>query len=734
MIYAGIIIDISHEKLDRIFQYSVPEKLRDKIDVGSKVLISFNRRKISGYVVELSEEPNFDPSRIIPIEGIADNGVPLDMRRIKLAYWIKENYGSTIINALKTVMPVKDRVRQEKRKTVKLLLSKAEAVAISGEFEKKNKKAQARVLQALAEGGITEYALLTTKLNVSSTSLRALEEKGYIEINTYEVFRNIVNTGKMEYSPVVLNDEQRKTADEIIHEIDCKDFTPCLIKGVTGSGKTEVYMELIDHIIKEGKEAIVLIPEIALTYQTVMRFYARFNNLVSIINSRLSKGEKYDRFRMASEGKIKIMIGPRSALFTPFNNLGLIIIDEEHESAYQNDNTPRYHARETAIEIAKMYGAKVVLGSATPSLEAFYRAKSGEYHLFRLDNRAGNAQLPKVDVVDLREELHKGNRTVFSDRLRELIIDRLEKKEQIMLFLNRRGQKGIINCRDCGKVLKCPHCDVSLTQHNNSRLICHYCGYETEYVKKCPVCNSANIGTFKIGTEGVEEQIKKVFPEAAILRMDADTTKGKEGHAAILEKFANHEADVLIGTQMIVKGHDFSNVTLVGVLLADTSLHSQDYRASEITFDILTQAAGRAGRGDKSGNVVIQTYDPDNFCITTAAAQDYEAFYDMEIEYRRIIGYPPVRGMLSAKIGSADEKLLAKVSEYIKELTDDIENVTVVGPANASIYKIKDIFYRMIYYKSMDRDTLIRIKDTIEKEAENNPEIKQNIKIVFDFR
>lgn len=734
MIYAGIIIDISHEKLDRIFQYSVPEKLRDKIDVGSKVLISFNRRKISGYVVELSEEPNFDPSRIIPIEGIADNGVPLDMRRIKLAYWIKENYGSTIINALKTVMPVKDRVRQEKRKTVKLLLSKAEAVAISGEFEKKNKKAQARVLQALAEGGITEYALLTTKLNVSSTSLRALEEKGYIEINTYEVFRNIVNTGKMEYSPVVLNDEQRKTADEIIHEIDCKDFTPCLIKGVTGSGKTEVYMELIDHIIKEGKEAIVLIPEIALTYQTVMRFYARFNNLVSIINSRLSKGEKYDRFRMASEGKIKIMIGPRSALFTPFNNLGLIIIDEEHESAYQNDNTPRYHARETAIEIAKMYGAKVVLGSATPSLEAFYRAKSGKYHLFRLDNRAGNAQLPKVDVVDLREELHKGNRTVFSDRLRELIIDRLEKKEQIMLFLNRRGQKGIINCRDCGKVLKCPHCDVSLTQHNNSRLICHYCGYETEYVKKCPACNSANIGTFKIGTEGVEEQIKKVFPEAAILRMDADTTKGKEGHAAILEKFANHEADVLIGTQMIVKGHDFSNVTLVGVLLADTSLHSQDYRASEITFDILTQAAGRAGRGDKSGNVVIQTYDPDNFCITTAAAQDYEAFYDMEIEYRRIIGYPPVRGMLSAKIGSADEKLLAKVSEYIKELTDDIENVTVVGPANASIYKIKDIFYRMIYYKSMDRDTLIRIKDTIEKEAENNPEIKQNIKIVFDFR
>ena len=460
MIYAGIIIDISHEKLDRIFQYSVPEKLRDKIDVGSKVLISFNRRKISGYVVELSEEPNFDPSRIIPIEGIADNGVPLDMRRIKLAYWIKENYGSTIIIALKTVMPVKDRVRQEKRKTVKLLLSKAEAVAISGEFEKKNKKAQARVLQALAEGGITEYALLTTKLNVSSTSLRALEEKGYIEINTYEVFRNIVNTGKMEYSPVVLNDEQRKTADEIIHEIDCKDFTPCLIKGVTGSGKTEVYMELIDHIIKEGKEAIVLIPEIALTYQTVMRFYARFNNLVSIINSRLSKGEKYDRFRMASEGKIKIMIGPRSALFTPFNNLGLIIIDEEHESAYQNDNTPRYHARETAIEIAKMYGAKVVLGSATPSLEAFYRAKSGEYHLFRLDNRAGNAQLPKVDGVDLREELHKGNRTVFSDRLRELIIDRLEKKEQIMLFLNRRGQKGIINCRDCGKVLKCPHCDV----------------------------------------------------------------------------------------------------------------------------------------------------------------------------------------------------------------------------------------------------------------------------------
>ncbi len=732
MKYAGIIVDISHEKLDRTFQYSIPAELEEQVEIGSKVEILFNRRKITGYVVELSDDALIEPTKIKPIEGVVSDSVRMDSGMIKLAYWIKHNYGSTIINALKTVMPVKDKVKQDSRRTISLLISEKEAADIAMECDKKHKTAQARLLRTLCENPVTEYSLVMGKLNISASTVKSLEEKGYIEINSYEVFRNSINAGRMEKKNVELNSEQRFVTESIIEEIENNDNTPCLIKGVTGSGKTEVYMELISHVLAKGREVIVLIPEIALTYQTVMRFYSRFGDVVSIINSRLSKGEKYDRFRMAAEGRLKIMIGPRSALFTPFNNLGLIIIDEEHEGAYQSENAPRYHARETAIEIASMCGGKVILGSATPSLESYYRAKKGEYHLYRLNERAGNASLPDVDIVDLRDELRKGNRTVFSDRLSELIRDRLEKKEQIMLFLNRRGLKGFINCRSCGTVIKCPHCDVSLTEHSNNRLICHYCGYETSFGRVCPECGSKHIGTFKAGTQEVEKQTEQLFPGARVLRMDRDSTSGKDGHAAILEKFANGEADILIGTQMIVKGHDFSNVTLVGVLLADTSLHSQDYRASEVTFDILTQAAGRAGRGEKSGNVVIQTYDPESSCIRHAANQDFDSFYNEEIQYRQLLGYPPVKHMMSLRIACEDEALLTSSANILKEISDVEDNMQVIGPANATIYRINDIYYRMIYYKCSDNSVLVSVKDRIEKYIQENN--MKNIKVLFDFR
>ncbi len=424
---------------------------------------------------------------------------------------------------------------------------------------------------------------------------------------------------------------------------------PCLIKGVTGSGKTQVYMELIEAVLKQGKQVIVLIPEIALTYQNVVRFYSRFGSCVSVINSRLSVGERFDQFERAKKGEISVVIGPRSALFTPFPNLGLIIIDEEHEDSYKSEKTPCYHARETAVRRGKMESARVVMGSASPSVDSYYRGKAGEYQLLYLNERYGGKELPEVEIVDLKAELKTGNRSIFSHVLTEKLEERLQKKEQSILFLNRRGYTGFVSCRSCGYVVKCPHCDVSLTAHRNGKMICHYCGYEIPQVKTCPSCGSPYIGGFKAGTQQIETLLKKSFPDARILRMDADTTKNKGGHEKVLSAFAAGEADILIGTQMIVKGHDFPNVTFVGVLAADLSLYSEDYRASEKTFQLLLQAVGRAGRGRKKGEAVIQTYHPEHYSILAAAAQDYEAFYQAEIGYRLLMDYPPAAFMTASE-------------------------------------------------------------------------------------
>lgn len=734
MKYAGVIVDISHEKLDKTFSYRIPEHLKDKVDVGVRVRIPFGKTMRIGYVIEITDMPGFDEDKIRDIDGIVEGSISIDERMIKLAYWMKTNYGSTINRALKTVIPVKKAVKPADKKTVRLLISEKEAISLSREYAGKRMTAQARILEALSECGVTEYSLLTGKLNVSVSSIKSLEEKGLIELESITVFRNSLKNYDKDAKTVTLNEEQSYVTEAIRKEIDVSDMTPCLIKGVTGSGKTEVYMEIIDHVLKQGKEAIMLIPEIALTYQTVMRFYKRFGDLISIVHSRLSDGEKYDRFKLAKEGRIKVMIGPRSALFTPFSNLGLIIIDEEHESAYQCENVPKYHARETAIALAKMTGSKVILGSATPSMESYYRALNGDFHLYELKNRAGKGTIPKVEIVDLRKELKAGNRSVFSRKLLEYMEDRLAQKQQIMLFLNRRGYESFINCRECGKVIQCPHCAVSLSRHVGKGLICHYCGYETPNISKCPECGSPHIGTFKAGTQKVEEEARKFFPEASILRMDLDTTKGKDGHEKILSKFANHEADILIGTQMIVKGHDFPDVTLVGILLADISLHASDYMASERTFELLTQAAGRAGRGEKAGNVIIQSYDPDNYSIVHAANQDFVGFYKEEIEYRQLMEYPPASHMMAVKIASKDENKAKELSFCIKDITTNCDTIRVIGPANASIYKINDVFYRMIYYKDSDYSKLTGMKDKIEAYIKEHEEQWKNCLVQFDFR
>ena len=494
-------------------------------------------------------------------------------------------------------------------------------------------------------------------------------------------------------------------------------------------------MEMIARVAAKGRQAIVLIPEIALTFQTVMRFYRRFGDRVSIMNSRLSAGERYDQMMRAKAGEIDVMIGPRSALFTPFPNLGLIVIDEEHENTYKSEQIPRYHARETAIARAKLEQASVILGSATPSVEAMYRAKHGEYKLLELHNRSGNQEMAQVYVVDLRKELRDGNRSILSRKLQQMIADRLQKKEQIMLFLNRRGYAGFISCRECGFVVKCPHCDVSLSYHRNGKMVCHYCGYEQERVQICPECGSRHIGEFKAGTQQIEEVVKKHFPEARVLRMDLDTTRSKDGHEKILAAFANEEADILVGTQMIVKGHDFPNVTLVGILAADMSLYSNDYRAGERTFQLLTQAAGRAGRGAKKGEALIQTYSPDHYAIVTAAAQDYEAFYEEEIHYRELMGYPPVDNLLAILVSCEKEALLETGCKYLKEFAVRIssaEEVAIIGPASPGIGKINDVYRKVLYLKTEKYDTLIKMKNKLEQYIEVNPGFNP-MRIQFDF-
>lgn len=746
--YANVIVDISHEKLDKTFQYSIPNELLCDIRPGVCVDIPFGSRTITGYVIEVTDEPEYDPARTKPLIGIKSDSVAVEAKLIALAAWIRRNYGSTMNQALKTVIPVKKQAKEQVSRSIVLKIDKVKARAQLALCEAKKQKAKARLFRALIdadEGARLEYSFVTGKLSVSAATIRALEQSGFIEVITQTGYRNPVEHMSVDTYDKVLNAAQQSVVDAIEGDIAAGLRNTYLIKGVTGSGKTEVYMELIAHCIQSARQAIVLIPEIALTYQTVMRFFARFGNRVSIINSRLSNGERYDQFERAKNGDIDIMIGPRSALFTPFSNLGLIIIDEEHENSYKSESVPRYHAREVAIEYARMSDAIVVLGSATPSVDSYYKAKTGVYRLLELDKRVDDRPLPKCEVVDLRQELREGNRSILSTRLQELMEERLLNGQQTMLFLNRRGKSAFMSCRACGFVVKCPHCDVSLSEHSGGVMVCHYCGYRQPVPKVCPSCGSKYISGFKAGTQKIEAMVAKRFPQARILRMDYDTTRAKDAYEKILQAFSNHEADILIGTQMIVKGHDFSNVTLVGVLAADMSLHVNDFHAAERTFALLTQAAGRAGRGKLPGNVVIQTYDPDHYAIQTAKEQDYEAFYDKEIEYRRLMNYPPVWNMLLVHVTSPDESECGSMAQRVYDIAaqmishtdenqspDDRHRIQLIGPADATIAKVNDIYRKVIYMKTSDYAALISIKDGIEQAVKADTAMK-NANISFDF-
>lgn len=729
--YANVIIDISHEKVDRPFQYRIPDSLKEKLAVGMCVQIPFGtgNRKRKGYVIEITGKNEYPEEKIKEIDGIITDNLPAEADAIRLAAWMRQTYGSTMIAALKTVLPVKRAVKAVEKKKLRRSLSAEELTSLLGECMRKHQNAKARVLQELLTEEELPYELVTGKLHVSAATLNSLVNQGAITIESESSYRNPVSLNVTAQSGPELSEEQCYIKEQILSDYDKNIRNTYLIHGITGSGKTLVYLALIEEMIKRGKQCIVLIPEIALTYQTLLRFYKRFGERVSVMNSSLSQGERFDQCERARKGEIDVMIGPRSALFVPFPSLGMIVIDEEHEGSYISENAPRYHARETAEYLASLKKASLVLGSATPSLEAYYKAKKGEYRLFTMKNRKNGGELANVRIVDLRQELRKGNRSICSSDLQELIRDRLGKKQQIMLFLNRRGYAGFVSCRSCGYVMKCPHCDVSLSQHIGGKMVCHYCGYETVQPKRCPNCSSNYILGFKAGTQQIERQLYELFPGIRVLRMDGDTTKQKGSFEKILSAFAEGEADVLLGTQMIVKGHDFPNVTLVGVLAADLSLNDSDYRAGEKTFQLLTQAEGRAGRGTLPGEAIIQTYRPEHYSIQQAAKQDYEAFYEEEILYRELLEYPPAGHMLTILVVSKDEKRCKGLA--VRLAKEAGAYVHVIGPTPAAVSKVKDYYRYMIYLKSLKEEPIRQAKERLEALL-NGFELKTE-NVIFDY-
>ena len=748
--YAQIIIDISHGRLDRPFTYRIPEALQNNLCLGSLVVVPFGKgdTKRKGYVIGFSNSCEYPDGRLKEIESIASGGTDVTGdNAVRLALWMKQRYGSTMAVALRTVLTSRKQAKPCEHRSIHLLLSKDDAEKKRHEFAMKHQVARERLLRELMEAPDQPYSLIIQKLHVTAPVIAALKKQGILEVRTETFLRNPVSIEKREEAGIRLSPEQKAISEGVLQDFEAlqegKNIPRVsLIHGITGSGKTEVYIAIIEEIVKRGRQAIMLIPEISLTYQTLMRFYRHFGDRVSVMNSTLSESEKSDQFERARRGEIDVIIGPRSALFTPFPRIGAIIMDEEHESSYKNESMPKYHTREVAEKIASMQNGVVVLGSATPSLESYYQAKEGKYRLYELSRRLTGGTLPSVEITDLREELRAGNHSILSRRLSELVSDRLAKGQQTMLFLNRRGFSGFVSCRSCGFVPKCPHCSVSLSLHRGGRLLCHYCGYEEPMPDKCPECGSPYISGFHAGTEQAESFLSGQFPKARILRMDADTTRTKGSYEKILSSFANEEADILIGTQMIVKGHDFPNVTLVGILLADQSLNASDYRSAERTFQLLTQAAGRAGRGKYPGDVVIQTYEPEHYSIVHAAHQNYEEFYREEMVYRKLLRYPPAEHLLAIQIISRSEEHASLFAHKTRALLEQLtaaareknpDRLLFIGPAPAVLEKLRDEYRYVIYVKSPDYDTLIVCKDGVEAAAERAAKASREMDTMFQF-
>ncbi len=705
--YANIIIEATAKNLNRPFTYRVPQHLKNDIDIGSIVEVPFgkNNKVINGYVIDFTDSIDFDENKAKDIIQI-NHTVSVEAEMIKLGKWMEKRYITSFHAAFNLMVPSSQVQNKKYKNRVVLLLDQdtAEEELIKLADKKKNNKLMAlKILIELKE--LSEESMLN-KSGITKAVLKTMEKQGWVKIIKDEIYRNPFSINNKSSKKIQLNEQQNNALNKINQASDNNENKVFLLHGITGSGKTEVYMQAIENQLNKNKQAIVLIPEIGLTPQMVNRFTERFGDIVGVMNSKLSPGEKYDQWRKAKEGIISIMIGPRSAIFTPFSNIGIIIIDEEHEMTYKSEMPPKFHAREVAIKRASLGKYPVVLGSATPLLESYHKALDNKYELLELDSKAiENASLETV-IADMREELVNGNKTILSSELNNAIASALARKEQIILFINRRGYASFVSCRKCGYVIKCSSCDISMTYHaTNKKMICHYCGNSHEKPKECPNCGSIHIKEVGTGTQKVEQSIKKLFPDARVSRMDMDTTTKKNDTERILLDFNNKQSDILIGTQMIAKGHHFENVTLVGVILADTSLFLEDFRACEKTFQLITQVTGRTGRAEKPGKAIIQTYSPEHYAIITAANQSYREFYDKEIAYRKLMDYPPFSNIGTIMISAREERDLISEAYQIKDLIVKLakdKEITVLGPTPAQVSKVKNVFRWRIIVKSKE--------------------------------
>ncbi len=720
--YAKVIIEYGAKAVDREFTYIIPLELKDKIKIGHRVKVPFNNNLIEGFVLSMTDKYN-DSYELKEIASLCDDEPVLNKEMLFLGNEIAKNILCSKISIFQAMLPTALKAKHDTFIGIK----KQRYLVLDISYRDANKYIENCKYQGQID--IIEKLIVSDRILVNNltSSIQTLVKNKIAHFEYENVDRYVTHTtGK--YHKVILNESQK----EVVDSVDLNKYDTYLLYGITGSGKTEVYMELIDRVLKNGKTAIMLVPEISLTPQIVDRFVTRFGSAIAILHSGLSDSEKYDEYRKIMEGRVKIVVGARSAIFAPLNNLGIIVIDEEHTGTYKQDNNPRYHARDVAILRGKYHNAPVLLGSATPSLESFARAKKDVYQLLTLDKRAGGGQLPMVKIIDMKKEVKHGN-FILSEELTSKIKEKITKHEQVILLLNRRGYSSMLTCRDCGHVLKCPNCDISLTYHKTSNTNrCHYCNYSIKNVRICPVCGSDNMKDYGLGTEKLEEELHKLF-EAKVVRMDVDTTSRKGMHEKIIEDFGNHKYDILLGTQMIAKGLDFPLVTLVGVINADTSLNIPDFRSAENTFQLLSQVSGRAGRSDLVGEVIIQTYNPEHYSILLASKHDYLKFYEAEMELRRILNYPPYYYLTLVNITSRDYDLgfkeANKIGDYLrKNLGKDTK---VLGPSMASMFKINNVYHYqcIIKYKHDDKlnkvltelDEIYKVNNKVDIAIDVNP-------------
>ena len=726
-LYAEVIINSDAIEIDRPFTYKVKEELLDIIEVGHRVKVPFGvkNKPTEAFVLGLKCEGIENVKKIKYISSILDDIPILTRDDLRLIDFLRENYLCKYIDAIRTIIPSGlSKGIKNKKKTV-IVFNKE----LDGKLKDKDNYVKIVNLIKEKDGELTKSEIIND-YSLSSYSLNKLIENGYLLTEDRVVYR--YNTRSyIEESKNVLNDEQKNAFNKILNS-DKKGF---LLKGVTGSGKTEVYMNLVGETLKEGKSAIVLVPEISLTPQMIERFKGRFGKNVALFHSKLSQGERFDEWYRIKKGEARLVVGARSAIFLPLDNLGIIIIDEEHENTYKSEQNPKYLTKEVAKFLSEIKGCKYILGSATPSIETYYEALNGKLELVEIKNRVSNRPLPQMEIVDMREELKSRNLSLLSRSLYNEMKETLERKEQIILFLNRRGFSSFVSCRSCGYVFKCPECDLSMTYHKNGYLICHYCGRAQREQKVCPECGSKYVKFFGAGTQRVEEEVKKYFPKARVMRMDVDTTRNKDSHENIYNAFKSGEGDVLIGTQMVSKGLDFKNVTLVGVLAADISLNIPDYRSSERTYQIITQVAGRAGRGEKKGKVVIQTYTPNSLSLQYAIENNYNDLYNEEIKVRKIMNYPPFSTIFLINSISKDEgklkEFMNKVGESLRKLLDSREDIQILGPVPCIITKLKDNYrWQIIIKGNLDNNLKLKIKDIL---YELNKSVYNEIRISMDI-